>query len=217
MRIAMLGATGRIGSRIVREALDRGHRVTALVRDLRREVPDTVGKREADVADPESIADAVRGHDAVVSALGGSGGRAQVVAEAAGVLLEALPRAGVQRLLVVGGAGSLRWPHLPGVDGVDAPGFPAAWRPAALAQRRALAIYRAADTKVDWTYLSPADVIEPGLRTTRFTLGTDRFVVDRAGRSRISTEDYAVALVDELERGDFPQQRFTVGYGADDA
>ena len=215
MRIAMLGATGRIGSRVVREALDRGHRVTALVRDLAREVPEAVGKREADVVDPESLTDAVSGHDAVVSALGGTAGGPQVVVEAARTLLEALPRAGVHRLLVVGGAGSLRWPHLPDVDGVDAPGFPAAWRPAALAQRRALEIYRAADTTVDWTYLSPADVIEPGLRTTRFTLGTDQFVVDRAGTSRISTEDYAVALIDELERGDFPQQRFTVGYGED--
>jgi hypothetical protein len=167
-----------------------------------------------DVADAGSVAAAVAGHDAVISAVGGpppAAGTPPLVVRAADALLAALPRAGVDRLLVVGGAGSLLTPE--GVRLIDRPEFPAAWRPAADAQVQALARYRAAaDTPVVWSYLSPADVIEPGERTGDYVLGEDHAVLDAAGHGRISAEDYAAALIDELESPAHPRRRFTVGY-----
>lgn len=213
MKIAIFGARGSIGSRIVAEARHRGHEVTAVVRPggSVAELPTGIAVVPGDVTDPGSIASSCRGHDAVVSAVGGAGeGRFEVVVEAARALIAGLPRAGVERLLVVGGAGSLEDDD--GSQLVDAPDFPAAWKPASLAQREALAVYRAEGGAIDWAYLSPADVIEPGERTGSFALGGDRVVRNAAGESRISIEDYAVALVDELERGEFVRARFTLAY-----
>jgi uncharacterized protein len=207
MRIALFGATGMIGLRVLAEAQGRGHRVTAVVRDAAR-VPDGAdGHAVADVTDAPSVAAAVAGHDAVISAVGGGGG---VVVAAAPALLDGLARAGVGRLLVVGGAGSLL--NAEGVRLIDRPEFPEAWRPAASAQVTALACYRASGGPVAWSYLSPADVIEPGERTGAYVLGADHAVFDAAGASRISAEDYAVALVDELEEPVHAGRRFTVGY-----
>jgi uncharacterized protein len=214
MRIAVVGATGRIGSRVVDEALGRGIEVTAVLRDPDRDLPTGVERRVAEATDVAALATAISGQDAVVSALGGAEvDQVSVVVTGAHALLEALPRAGVERLLVVGGGGSLRWPHRPEVDAIDIPGaVPKARRPFSLAQREALAAFRTTSAPVNWTYLSPADVIAPGERTGVYGIGRDHFVVDADGRSRISMEDYAVAVVDELERCDFPRTRFTVGY-----
>ncbi|MBS1885879.1 MAG: NAD(P)H-binding protein [Actinobacteria bacterium] len=212
MRVAILGAGGTIGSQLVREALDRGHSVIAVVRrpEAAAGLPEEAEVRLADVEDGGALGDAVAGADAVVSALGGvASGRPEVVVAAAPVLLQALPEAGVPRLLVVGGAGSL---EADGVQLVDSPEFPEAWKPGSLAQRDALAVYRAYEGPLEWTYLSPADVIEPGERTGSYATGGDRPVRDAAGASRISVEDYAVAMVDELERPRHTGTRFTVGY-----
>jgi uncharacterized protein len=206
MRIALFGATGMIGSRVLAEAQGRGHRVTAVVRDAARAPEDADGHAVADVTDAPQVAAAVAGHDAVISAVGGGG----VVVAAAPALLDGLARAGVTRLLVVGGAGSLL--NAEGVRLIDRPEFPEAWRPAASAQVTALACYRASGGPVAWSYLSPADVIEPGERTGAYVLGEDHAVFDAAGESRISAEDYAVALVDELEEPVHAGRRFTVGY-----
>jgi putative NADH-flavin reductase len=128
--------------------------------------------------------------------------------EATRTLASGLKRAGVRRFLMVGGAGSLE--VAPGLQLVDTPDFPEAWKPYALAHRDALAVLK--DSDLDWTNLSPAAFIQPGQRTGKFRLGKDTLVTDEKGGSRISAEDYAVALVDELEKPQYIRQRFTVGY-----
>jgi uncharacterized protein len=137
-------------------------------------------------------------------------GDPQIVVQAANSLIEGVSISGTFRLVVVGGAGSLE--VAPGVQLVDTPEFPAAWKPIALAHREALAIYQAADDFIDWTYVSPAALIEPGQRTGSFRVGTNQLLTDDKGESRISIEDYAVALVDELEKPQFVRQQMTVGY-----
>jgi uncharacterized protein len=207
----MFGATGTIGRRIAQEALARGHELTAIVPDPAR--LDLSHERltvmNGDVLDAASVAAAVKGHDAVISAYGPGGAASpQTVVDAARSLIEGLGRAGVHWLVVVGGAGGLE--VSPGVQLVDTPEFPEAWKPVALAHREALAVYRTAD--LDWTYVSPAALIAPGERTGRFRIGTDQLVIDDKGESRISAEDYAVALLDEVERPRFIRRRMTVAY-----
>lgn len=213
MRVVIFGATGRIGSRIAAEAHNRGHSLTAVARrpPAELELPEYFTVVKGDVTDPSSVARAVAGQDAVISAVSGiDDGSPETVVTAAHALIGGMTEAGVERLLIVGGAGSLETES--GVELVDTPSFPKDWKPGSEAQRRALAVYRNEADGLIWSYLSPADVIEPGERTGRFELGGDRLVVDSEGRSRISIEDYAVALVDELEQSRFPRARFTVGY-----
>lgn len=233
MHIVLFGARGNIGRRIAREAMARGHRVTAAVRDPGRVTPALAASApvvdgapadegallavvSGDVTDPTQVATLARGADAVVSAVGNTrtpAGPAPVALfpEAARALLAGLRAAGGRRLLVVGGAGSLE--VTPGVQVVDTPDFPALYRGDALGQREALAVYRSdAAGDVDWTYVSPAAAIGPGERTGRYRTGTDQLLVDAHGTSRISYDDYAVALVDELERPRHPRRRMTVAY-----
>jgi putative NADH-flavin reductase len=214
MKIALFGANGTIGQRILREALDRGHEVTAIVRDPSRfdKTSEKLSLVAGDIADPSGIAGVVKGHDVVISAVGPKlpDGDPQIVVEAARSLLEGVERAGVKRLLVVGGAGSLE--AAPGVQIVDTPDFPAAWKPVALAHRDALDLYRNAQTDLDWTYLSPAALIQPGERTGKYRIGGDQLLVDERGESRISVEDYAVALLDEVENPRHIRLRITVAY-----
>jgi uncharacterized protein len=211
VRLLIFGATGTIGSRITREALRRGHTVTGALRDPSRLVERGIATERGDVTDSSTVARLAPGHDVVVSAVGGvSDGNPGVVVAAARSLLEGVRSVGGVRLVVVGGAGSLEVE--PGLQLVDSPRFPDAWKPGSLAQREALEIYRSEGDEVDWTYVSPADVIEPGERTGSYACGLDQLVVDEAGRSKISCEDYAVAFVDELEAPRHRQQRFCVAY-----
>jgi putative NADH-flavin reductase len=209
MKIALFGAGGMIGSRIAREALARGHQVTAVSRTPGRLAKDAgVAEIQGDARDAQSIARAVQGQDAVISAVGvGTGDQAGLL-QATAALIAGVKQAGVPRLLAVGGAGSLE--VQPGLQLVDAPGFPEAYKAPALAHRDALELYRKAD--LDWTNLSPAAVIAPGERSGKFRLGTDQLVADAKGDSRISAEDYAVAMLDELERPRHSRRRFTLGY-----
>jgi len=209
VNIALFGASGTVGRRIAQEALARGHAVTALVRDPTRlsltHARLTVAA--SDVRDPARVAQAVAGHDVVVSAVGPTGtDQVRIVVDAARALIVGLPQAGVQRLIVVNGAGSLD--VAPGVQLVDTPEFPAAWRPIALVHRDALEVYRTA--ALDWTVLSPAALIAPGERTGTYRTGADQLLTNDKGESRISAEDYAVALVDEIENPQFVRRRFTV-------
>jgi uncharacterized protein len=214
MKLALFGASGTIGQRILREALRRGHTVTAIVRDPSRLTEQSPNLRatSGNILDPESVAASVAGHDAVLSAFGPSGGNSGVerVPEAARSLVAGLKRAGVKRLVVVGGAGSLE--VAPGIKLQDTPQFPAAVKPIAQAHTDALEVYRQEGSDLDWTYLSPAAVIEPGERTGKFRLGGDEFMTDAEGRSRISAEDYAIALLDEVEQPRHIRRRFTVAY-----
>lgn len=211
MNIVVYGASGMIGQRITQEALNRGHKVTAIVRSPSRFTltHSNLTIKEGNILDPNDVARTVAGHDAVINATRQSADPpGQTYADAAHALIDGLTRAGVRRLIVVGGAGSLE--VAPGLQLVDTPNFPAAWRPGSLALRDALAVYRTAD--LDWTYFSPANRIAPGERTGHYRTGTDQLVTDEKGESRISVEDYAVALIDELETPRFVRQRFTVAY-----
>jgi putative NADH-flavin reductase len=210
MKIAVLGAAGMIGRRVAEEALARGHGVRAIVRDPARLTVshERLAATKGEALDAASVAEGVRGADAVVSAYGPGRAAPQSLVEAARSLVAGLGRAGVRRLVVVGGAGSLE--VAPGVQLVDTPAFPAAWKPVALAHHEALALYRAAD--LDWTYVSPAALIAPGTRTGRYRTGTDQLLTDAEGESRISAEDFAVALLDEIERPRYLRRRMTAAY-----
>ncbi|WMB72406.1 NAD(P)-dependent oxidoreductase [Shewanella oncorhynchi] len=210
MKIAILGATGWIGGAILKEAQSRGHQVTALVRDPSKLSVADVAVRAVDLEQP-LVADTFAGVDVVIAAVGG---RAQqnhgLVASTVQHLLDVLPNANVSRLLWVGGAGSLE--VAPGVTLVSSPDFPAAYKDEALAQGEALKVLRAAQTAINWTFVSPAAEIYPGESEGPYRLGGDSFFTDANGQSRISVTDYAKAMVDEAEKGAHPNQRISVAY-----
>jgi putative NADH-flavin reductase len=163
---------------------------------------------KGDIFNSESIASAAASKDVLISAYGPQHGQEQRLLEATRALIDGVKRSGVRRLISVGGAGSLE--VAPGVQLVDTPEFPEAWKGIALAHRDALDIYRQSD--IDWTNISPAAFIAPGERTGTYRTGTDHLVVDEKGESRISAEDYAVAVLDEAENPKFIRRRFTVAY-----
>jgi putative NADH-flavin reductase len=227
MRIGVFGATGVIGSRACTEALGRGHEVIAFTREQSR-IPEPVEDltwRVADVTEIEQVATAISGLDVVVNAI--NAGRsvsetidnADVLPRAAQAILAGLEQHPTVRLIVVGGAGSLE--VRPGLQVVDVDGFaeqlpeslgvPSEYARVVLAHREALNLYRQSNRY--WTYVSPsAGLIKPGTRTGRFRLGRDQLLVGADGTSDISAEDLAVAVIDEAERPQHVQLRFTVGY-----
>ncbi|MGO4701244.1 NAD(P)-dependent oxidoreductase [Dyella sp. 2RAB6] len=213
MKIALFGATGHIGQGILDEALARGYDVIAVVRDPSR-LPQQNARLTVvtgDVAKPESWTDAVRGADAAVASLSARrDGDPGLVPSNARVLLDNLPKAGVSRLFWVGGAGTLE--VAPGKRVIDDPHFPAAWKPEAEAQGKALEVFRASNGDTIWTYLSPAAVIEPGERTGKYRVGGEQLLVDAEGNSRISIADYAAGLLDRLEQRDAENKRITLAY-----
>lgn len=203
MKIALIGATGFIGSRLLAELTSRGHEVTAIVRNPEK-VPQGAGivAEKGDVYDKDGLAALLAGHDAVISSV-------HYTASDPAVLLAAVKQSGVKRYLVVGGAGSLE--VAPGVKLFDTKEFPALY----LDEARKGGAYLdqlKGESDLDWTFLSPSALIEPGERTGKFRLGKDQLLVDGNGQSRISAEDYAIALVDELEKPAHSRRRFTVGY-----
>ena len=203
MKIALIGATGFIGSRLLAELTSRGHQVTAIVRNPGK-VPQGAGVTalKGDVYDRDGLAALLAGHDAVISAV-------HYTASDPATLLAAVKQSGVKRYLVVGGAGSLE--VAPGVKLFDTKEFPAIYLDEARKGGAYLDLLKG-EPGLDWTFLSPSALIEPGERTGKFRLGKDQLLVDGKGQSRISAEDYAVALVDELEKPAHSRQRFTVGY-----
>jgi putative NADH-flavin reductase len=203
MKIALIGATGNVGSRILTELLNRGHEVTGIARHPEKLPPKAnLTAKRGDANDEDGLARLLSGHDAVISA-------GRFVSVNPQTLIAALKKANVNRLLVVGGAGSLEVAQ--GVQLVDTPQFPAAAKPEALAGREFLNVLRG-EQELDWTFLSPSLLFAPGERTGKFRLGTDQLLVGENGESQISLEDFAVALVDELEMLRHSRQRFTVGY-----
>ena len=203
MKIALIGATGSVGSRLLDEALSRGHVVTAVSRH-----PERMASRKgvtaiaADINDATGLASVLRGHDAVVSSV-------RFVNFEVATLLRALKAADIDRLVMVGGAGSLTTAS--GGALADAPTFPSAVLPEARAGAATLAALRQ-EAQVNWTFISPSAVFAPGERTGKFRLGGDTLLLDHAGKSHVSQEDYAIALLDELETNAHPRQRITVGY-----
>ena len=232
MRIGIIGASGNFGKRVLAEALNRGHQVTAFSRDPSRVSADKTGItwKAVDVLDSDSIANAIGGLDVLISCYGpGSAARdskdavEQAVANpeayvtAAKSLIKALESHASLRLIVVGGAGSLEVD--PGLQLVDSPGYLATmkargmderYRVVVLAHRDALNIYRTSNR--NWTYLSPAMQNFAGERTGRFRVGGNRLMADAEGKTRISYEDIAVALIDEVESPRHIEKRFCVAY-----
>ncbi len=204
MRIALYGATGMMGSRIAAEALSRDHHVTAISRTPHSDVPVGAGVRLGDAGDADGVARVAAEHDVVVSAIGPSrtGARPQIFLHALACLAE---NVGTRRLVVVGGAGSLE--VAPGLRLLDSPGFPAAYRPEALTQAAALELLKDTGAIVDWVYVSPAPAVGPGERTGKYRIGLDVPIGDW-----ISAEDYAVAIIDEIEVPHFHRVRFNVAY-----
>jgi len=203
MKIAIIGATGNVGTRLTDEALRRGHSVTALARQASKlQARNGVTTRDVDVADAQALADALRGDDVVISTV-------RFLQTTAAQIVDAVKAAGVKRLLVVGGAGSLY--AAPGVQLVDTPEFPELYKAEASAGRDFLnALQR--ESQLEWTFLSPSALFTPGERTGKFRLGKDDLLVDANGKSWISMEDYAIAMLDEIERPLHVRARLTVGY-----
>jgi len=202
MRVALIGASGNAGSRILRELSDRGHEVTAIARHPEKiaRLPG-VAAMQGDLFDPETMAGLLKGRDAVISSI-------MFLQSNAQALIAAVRASGVKRYLVVGGAGSLE--VSPGLRLIDTPDFPEAYKPESGGGCAFLDVLRTADD-LEWTFLSPSYMFMPGERTGKFRLGRDELLTTDQG-SIISYEDYAVALVDEIEQPRHVRQRFTVGY-----
>ncbi|NUT78078.1 NAD(P)-dependent oxidoreductase [Pseudomonas sp. C1C7] len=202
-KIAIIGATGRAGSQLLEEALRRGHSVTAIARD-----PSKIGQRvgvvskAVDALDGAALQAAIAGHDVVISA-------AHFATLPASAVIGPVKAAGVKRLLVVGGAGSLLLPD--GTRVIDSAGFPAEYKAEAGAGAEFLAQLRQ-EQDLDWTFLSPSVEFVEGERTGSFRIGKDDLLVSGEGRSWITFADYAIAILDEIEAPKHSKLRFTVGY-----
>jgi putative NADH-flavin reductase len=213
MNVVLIGASGMIGSRVLKELVSRGHKVTAVVRDPSKiEAGPGVTVVQCDVNDAAALAGILSGADAAVLSYSPPPGNEQQVTPATRSLFVAMKRAGVKRVIAVGGAASLL--VAPGVTLLNSGHLPEQWKAIAKAHSDLLDQLRTTNlgAGLDWTYFSPAGLIQPGERTGKFGLGKDDLVVDGKGGSRISAEDYAIALVDELERPQHVRERFTIGY-----
>ena len=208
MKVVLYGATGKSGIRILTELLSRGHNVTAVARKPIG-IPANVKTVKDDLSDVNKIAAIISGADAVVSAYAPPQDDTDQLLGVTEREIDAVRKAGKDiRLIVVGGAGSLE--VAPGVTILQSGHLTAEWIPIATSHEKALALLEASD--INWTYFSPAAFFEPGTRTGKFRLGTDQLISDAEGNSRISMEDYAIALVDELEKPAHQHARFTIGY-----
>jgi uncharacterized protein len=197
MKIVVFGPTGMIGSRIVTELEQRGHEVIGVSRAT-----------GADITDPDSVATAAAGADAVVSAVAARGVD-YTLTDVARSAVDGLRRADVKRLVIVGGAGSLE--VAPGTRLMDTPGFPDEFKAEAGQGADALELFRGI-SDLDWTYVSPAAFIHPGERTEHYRLGADQLLVDENGNSEISAEDYAIAIADLVEQEAHPRARVGVAW-----
>lgn len=211
----MIGASGFVGSAILNEALDRGHRVTAVVRHPEKitRVDKNLVVKHGDVSSTETAADLCNGVDAVISAYNPGWTNPDIAKETTRVyraIIEGVRKSGVKRLLVVGGAGSLYISS--GKRMMDAGLMPESYLPAIRALAEVYLIDLMAEKSIDWVFFSPAGMLEPGLRTGKFRLGKDDLIVNEKGESRISVQDYAVAMINELEKPAHHKERFTIGY-----
>jgi putative NADH-flavin reductase len=212
MKIAVFGAGGRIGSRIIKEALNRGHDVTAVVRHPENYtfIHEHLKVAKGDLFNAQDVETGAFDQDAVVSAYNNTNNAPpSTIAELAVPLIKGLKQAHVKRLIIVGGAGSLE--VAPGTQLVDTPNFPTEYKSSALAQRDALKMYQN-EKELEWTYISPAAETAPGERTGIFRTGTNQLLSDAEGKSFITMEDYAIAVIDEIENPTHIRQQMTVAY-----
>jgi putative NADH-flavin reductase len=213
MKIVVLGATGFVGAALLKEVLDRGHIVTAIARH-----PETLALRDrltvkaGDVYDSAGLAILLAGHEAVISAFNPGWKNPNLYEDkrrGTSAIIAAVKQAGIKRVLWVGGAGGLEVKS--GVRVVDDPNLPDWVRPGSLATIHALEQLRK-EPELEWSFLAPSAEMKPGSRTGKYRLGGDDLLVDGNGKSHISLEDFAAAMIDELEHPPHVRQRFTVGY-----
>jgi putative NADH-flavin reductase len=214
VKIAIIGATGFVGSQLLNEALSRGHEVTAIVRRTERlPVHPNLTAKKADIGDTDALAALLAGHEAVIAAFNPDrtmpGDVFERMVAGGQAIIDATKKSGVKRLLVVGGAGSLE--VAPGQQLINQPDFPPEWKAGAGGTKQFLYLLKE-HPELDWTFLSPAANLQPGERTGKFRLGGDQLLVDAEGQCRISTQDYAVAMIDELEEPKHTHRRFCVAY-----
>ena len=203
MKIALIGATGNVGSKILAEALNRGHHILGIARNPEKlRVRERLIASRGDVNDETGLAKLLFGYEAVITAV-----RFQSMDPK--ILIKAVKKAEVDRLLVVGGAGSLE--VAPGLQLVETPNFPTEYKAEALAGREFLNHLRG-EKELEWTFLSPSAFFGPGERTGKFRIGKNQLLTDSNGKSWISQEDFAIAMMDELEVPHHTRERFTVGY-----
>lgn len=203
MKLAIIGATGFIGQYIFNEAVTRKHQVLALVRNPEKIlITEGVKAKELDVQNPIELTAALAGQDAAVISV-------HYENQDITSIINAVKKSKVKHVLFVGGAASLE--VAPGVQLLDTPEFPEQWKATATAAKKLLLTLKG-EKELNWTYVSPSAFIEPGDRTGKFRLGSDHLLINENGESRISTQDFAIAVLDELENPRHAQQRFTVGY-----
>ena len=207
MKVVLYGATGRAGRPILSELLQRGHQVIAIARRPEG-LPADVERVQDDLSDVERITAQIAGADAVVSAYAPPRHDTDQLVAVTQRLISATRQAAGPRLVVVGGCGSLE--IAPGVTVLASGHWPEAYVPIAVSHTKAFAALR--ESGINWTYFSPPMFITPGERTGKFRLGGDSLIKDAEGKSRVSFEDYAIALVDELEKPAHERARFTIGY-----
>lgn len=213
--VVLIGASGFVGTAILNELLNRGHKVTAIVRDAKKM---TVSNQnltivEADVTDTDALKEAGKGKDAVISAYNPGWKNPHIYEDTLKnypLIVESAKQAGVKRLLIVGGAGTLF--YAPGKMVMDADDVPAQLLPGIKSLGEFYLNTLRKEKDIDWIFLSPAANMTPGQRTAKFRIGKDDLVVDANGDSNISVEDFAVAMVDELEQEKHHKERFTIGY-----
>jgi putative NADH-flavin reductase len=216
MKVALIGATGFVGSHLLQELLSRNYDVTALARSVEK-IPVKDGKPKVvavDVTDTKALAEVIKGNDVVLSAFNAGWSNPNIYDDfmkGSEAIQQAVKEAGVKRYVVIGGAGSL---YIDGQQIVDGDDFPESIKPGATAARDYLDVLKK-ETALDWTMFSPAINMHQGItigRTGKYRTGTDEPVFGTDGESTLSVEDLAVAVVDELENHKFSRQRFTAGY-----
>ena len=213
--VVLIGASGFVGTAILNELLNRGHKVTAIVRDPTKVTASNPNLKvvQADVTDTDVLIEASKGKDAVISAYNPGWKNPNIYEETLKnypLIVDSVKKAGVERLLIVGGAGTLF--YAPGKMVMDADDIPAKLLPGIKSLGEFYLNTLRKENDIDWIFLSPAANMTPGERTGKFRIGKDDFVVGVNGDSNISVEDYAVAMVDELEQKHHHKERFTIGY-----
>ena len=214
-KIVLIGESGFVGSAILKEALDRGHEVKAVVRKPEKItiVHKNLVVMQGDVSNSDKVAEICKGADTVISAYNPGWQNPDIVGETTRVywaIIKGIRKSGVKRLLVTGGAGSLF--VSPGKRLMDAGVMPESFLPAVRALAEIYFVDLMAEKSIDWVFFSPAGNLEPGYRTGKFRLGKDDLIVNEAGESKISVQDYAVAMIDEVEKPAHHHERFTIGY-----
>lgn len=213
MKLALIGASGFVGAAVLQEALNRGHHVSGIVRNPQK-LPEhpALTALAGNVYDATALAEQLKGHDAVIHAFNPGWGTADIrerFITGSQAIIAATKQAGVKRLLVVGGAGSLY--VAPNLQLIDTPEFPAQYKEGAEGARQTLQLIQA-ESGLAWSFISPPALLQPGERTGQFRIGGDQLLMNGEAPAHISVADLAVAVIDEVERPQHLRQRFTVGY-----